>query len=354
MGSRDIRIAVIVTAALCFLGWQASQAVFESDTDSAASLRAIESELAKLRAAISGSSTFADATGHSVRGLVLPQKPAQSADDFKSSAGESWKPAGCVEQSDDWLLPEKCCDPWTPTFLAVASAHATDKIGGITDVNTAHNYDRMYQHVVAPIRCRSGIRLLEIGLGCGYQQEGGSLTIWLQYIPRAEVIVGVEFDTCVHSIPASWKSAPPEFAKTTPATWSTVSQKLRFEQADQANATRLREIGDKHGPFDIVIDDGGHTMRQQIVSLVTMWPFIRPGGLYVVEDLHSAYLGAGFTSDHPITTPVYLARLQEIVHHKSAADGMDDEKFPGARDIAATLHSMHCFREACALRKKSG
>lgn len=43
------------------------------------------------------------------------------------------------------------------------------------------------------------------------------------------------------------------------------------------------------GPFDIVVDDGGHFMEDVILSFKTLLPHVRAGGMYVVEDLHTSY-----------------------------------------------------------------
>jgi hypothetical protein len=42
--------------------------------------------------------------------------------------------------------------------------------------------------------------------------------------------------------------------------------------------------------FDIIIDDGGHTMTQQKTSLMILVSLVRSGGLYVIEDLETSYL----------------------------------------------------------------
>jgi hypothetical protein len=34
-----------------------------------------------------------------------------------------------------------------------------------------------------------------------------------------------------------------------------------------------------HGPFDIIIDDGGHKMYQQKASFNALWPQLSDGGL---------------------------------------------------------------------------
>jgi hypothetical protein len=41
--------------------------------------------------------------------------------------------------------------------------------------------------------------------------------------------------------------------------------------------------------FDIIIDDGGHTMNQQQTSFMTLLTLVRSGGLYVIEDLETSY-----------------------------------------------------------------
>lgn len=51
----------------------------------------------------------------------------------------------------------------------------------------------------------------------------------------------------------------------------------------------LRSVVDEFGPFDIILDDGGHTMRQQIVSFETLYPALDRRGVYICEDCHTSY-----------------------------------------------------------------
>ncbi len=44
------------------------------------------------------------------------------------------------------------------------------------------------------------------------------------------------------------------------------------------------------GPIDILIDDGGHEMHQQITSFNYLFPHMRVGGLYFLEDLETSYM----------------------------------------------------------------
>ena len=61
------------------------------------------------------------------------------------------------------------------------------------------------------------------------------------------------------------------------------------EIGDQEDPEFLASVVERHGPFDIVIDDGGHTMRQQILSVETLFPLLADGGVYIVEDCHTSY-----------------------------------------------------------------
>lgn len=53
------------------------------------------------------------------------------------------------------------------------------------------------------------------------------------------------------------------------------------------------------GDVDIILDDGGHTYEQQIVTAHECIPRIRDGGLLIVEDTHTSYFkGFGYPSKY--------------------------------------------------------
>lgn len=57
----------------------------------------------------------------------------------------------------------------------------------------------------------------------------------------------------------------------------------------QSDTGLLEKIHKDRGPFDIIIDDGGHTMEQQKTSFSKLFPLINDNGIYVIEDLHTSY-----------------------------------------------------------------
>jgi len=60
---------------------------------------------------------------------------------------------------------------------------------------------------------------------------------------------------------------------------------------DAEDSTSLEFVLKTNGlfPIDIFVDDGGHTMQQQQVTLKTVLPHMREGGIYILEDLHTSY-----------------------------------------------------------------
>lgn len=107
------------------------------------------------------------------------------------------------------------------------------------------------------------VRMLEIGV-----DKGGSLEIWRKYFGEDAVIFGIDID--------------PECA-------SRVSPPNQVRIGSQADLVFLRSLIDEMGTPDIVLDDGSHWARHQRVSFDTLFPLLREGGLYVIEDLHTAY-----------------------------------------------------------------
>jgi hypothetical protein len=105
--------------------------------------------------------------------------------------------------------------------------------------------------------------ILEIGV-----YRGGSLDMWRGYFGESVKVVGIDID------PIAAELSDPR---------STIVL------GDQADPDFLESVVRDHGPFDIIIDDGGHTMEQQITSIETLFPTLVDGGVYVVEDCHTSY-----------------------------------------------------------------
>jgi len=131
---------------------------------------------------------------------------------------------------------------------------------GKTDKMDTHGFTEIYEHLFYPLKS-SPIKLLEIGVW-----KGGSLKVWCEYFPKAAVY-GIDiYDTSELN-----------------------SDRIKTFVADQAKRDQLRSFIDKYGgDFDILLDDGGHTMEQQQVSFGYLFKYLKAGGYYVIEDVHTS------------------------------------------------------------------
>ena len=58
---------------------------------------------------------------------------------------------------------------------------------------------------------------------------------------------------------------------------------------DQSDFKVLKEVANG-GPYDVIVDDGGHHRNQQINSLIGLWPYVKPKGFYVIEDINTSFV----------------------------------------------------------------
>jgi hypothetical protein len=84
------------------------------------------------------------------------------------------------------------------------------------------------------------------------------------------------------------------------------------DQADRQLHAALRA---KYGEFDIVIDDGGHSMAQQTITFEEQYPAVKNGGIYLTEDLHTSYFERwGGAYGKPDTFIEYSKQLIDKLH----------------------------------------
>ncbi|HJW30670.1 MAG TPA: class I SAM-dependent methyltransferase, partial [Saprospiraceae bacterium] len=145
-------------------------------------------------------------------------------------------------------------------LTSLAKIYKTDKWG-------AHAYTPIYDKWFRDLRHRP-VRLLEIGVG-GFTKAhfgGNSLRMWKRYFPKGR-ITGIDiYDKT-------------EFEE----------KRIRIYTGDQADAAFLEKINRAEGPFDIIIDDGSHNQSDILASLATLFPLLKPGGIYVIEDTQTSY-----------------------------------------------------------------
>ncbi len=131
------------------------------------------------------------------------------------------------------------------------------------DLYKWYNYFDVYERHLAPFRDKE-IVLLEIGVSMG-----GSLKMWRAYFGENARIAGIDIN---------------DYAKRFAANGFDIFI------GDQADPAFLKSVIAKIGAPDIIIDDGGHTSNQQIVSFQTLYPLMKEEAIYLVEDTHTSFL----------------------------------------------------------------
>jgi len=139
-------------------------------------------------------------------------------------------------------------------------------------------------------------RILEIGI-----LGGGSIEMWLKYFGEGTSIVGVDIN--------------PECLE------YKYDGDVKIVMGDQGSPEFWEQFAKEHGIFDIIIDDGGHTMDQQVTTINSMFPFLNEGGVFAVEDTHTSYWinwGGAYKGPHTF-----------LEHAKKLTDVMNQQHFQG-------------------------
>jgi len=124
--------------------------------------------------------------------------------------------------------------------------------------------------------------------------RGGSAEMWQKYFGEGSTIVGIDIDENVK-----------QFA--TPGCEQVMGNQGDPEFWNQFWAT--------HPDVDILIDDGGHYMEQQITTLLQCWPHVKPGGVLIVEDTHTNYWPEyGSHLDNPRSFLSYAKRVTDTMN----------------------------------------
>jgi hypothetical protein len=107
------------------------------------------------------------------------------------------------------------------------------------------------------------VTLIEIGCGAG-----GSLQMWKRFLGPHATIVGIDNE---------------------PQCRAYEEDQISVRIGNQADARFLDEVFTEFGAPDIVIDDGSHRQSDIRASFAALYPRLAKNGIYLVEDLHTAY-----------------------------------------------------------------
>lgn len=164
------------------------------------------------------------------------------------------------------------------------------------------HYIPIYERHFSRFRGRP-VNVLEIGV-----QEGGGLWMWHKYFHPESTIHGVDIN------PDCARPALPG---------------VRVYIGDQADPNFWMKFRTWTGTLDIVIDDGGHTMNQQITAFDSIYPTMAPDGVYLVEDTHTSLWGGRFQDVEDFLGPcTFMGKAHEDTLALMEWSGKEANFFP--------------------------
>jgi hypothetical protein len=129
-----------------------------------------------------------------------------------------------------------------------------------TDKNTSfHNYTRQYEKLLQDFR-EKPIKYLEIGV-----YNGGSIKAIREAFQNSTCILGLDIDNRCKQ-------------------FEDKEQNIFVEIGNATDHDFIKNITEKYGTFDVILDDGSHTNRDVIKTFELLFPLLNDDGLYIVED----------------------------------------------------------------------
>lgn len=171
--------------------------------------------------------------------------------------------------------------------------HGTDKV-------TQHNYADNYEFHFEFLR-ELPLKLFEIGVG-GYDRfnDGGcSLRAWKEYFPNS-TIFSIDIEDKTHF----------------------QEDRIVIQKGSQIDQSFLKRFNDEFGTFDIIIDDGSHINSHIITSFEILFPLLKTGGIYVIEDTQTSYLPE-YRGGSPISTIDYFKKFADALNYREKLDYTD-------------------------------
>jgi hypothetical protein len=153
------------------------------------------------------------------------------------------------------------------------------------------------------------------------------LQMWKNYFGKDACIYGIDID---------------------PQCKQLEEDRIKIHIGSQEDVSFLKRLKQEIPKIDILIDDGGHTMKQQIVTFEQMFPHIKDEGVYMCEDMHTSYwkqYGGGFKKKG-----TFVEYSKGFIDYINAWHSQQAELF--VNQYTQTIHSLHFYDSVFVVEKR--
>lgn len=211
-----------------------------------------------------------------------------------------------IESGICWLM-------FGSNLKKLAVFYGTDKWGG-------HWYAQHYEKQFLPLRKRR-LNVLEIGIG-GYEDPkagGGSLRMWRTFFHNSR-IYGIDiFDKHYHD-----------------------EKRVKTYMGSQVDEVFLERVVHDIGDLDVIIDDGSHINEHVRQTFAYLFPNLKNGGVYVIEDIQTSYWpDMGGSSIDMSNQETGMNLVKKLLDGLNYAEFIKDAYEPSYYDKHVV--SVHCY-----------
>ena len=183
-----------------------------------------------------------------------------------------------------------------------------------------HYFD-IYETYFQKFRNRA-VTVLEIGVF-----HGGSLHMWKDYFGPHARIYGVDIN---------------------PNCKALEDDQIKVFIGSQEDRKFLRNLVKTLPKIDILVDDGGHTMRQQITTFEELYAHVNENGIYLCEDLHTSYwkwYGGKFAG-----RKTFIEYSKHLIDYLNAWHS--ETRRLQVNDFTKTAYALHYYDSVLVIEKK--
>lgn len=202
-----------------------------------------------------------------------------------------------------------------------------------------HDYLRKYEFFMGPFKNRDvPITFLKLGAGPDYN-IGASAKTWIDFFGDKLLLIIADIKPSSSSL------------RTLPNT-----QVMVGDLGEKAFLKRIRD----RCTYDIILDDASHFWGHQILALIDLWEALRPGGLYIIEDLNTSFGELGFqkydSADNGISCFLFLEVIAQAVtgNRRPIAGACVEKDKENIMDSALYRAAMRLSKEIDAITFISG